>query len=48
MEFSKEEHWSGLQFPSPGDFPNAGIELRFYALQAYSLLPEPPEKLSVY
>ena len=26
MEFSRQEHWSGLPFPSPGDHPNPGIE----------------------
>ena len=26
VEFSRQEHWSGLQFPSPGDLPNPGIE----------------------
>jgi len=26
MEFSREEYWSGLPFPSPGDLPNPGIE----------------------
>ena len=26
MVFSKEEYWSGLPFPSPGDVPNPGIE----------------------
>ena len=26
MEFSRQEHWSGLPFPSPGDLPNPGIE----------------------
>ena len=26
MEFSKQEHWSGLLFPSPRDLPNPGIE----------------------
>ena len=25
MEFSKQEHWSGLPFPSPGDLPDTGI-----------------------
>ena len=25
-EFSRQEYWSGLPFPSPGDFPNIGIE----------------------
>ena len=27
MEFSREEYWSGLPFPSPGDLPDSGIEL---------------------
>ena len=26
MEFSRQEHWSGLPFPSPGDLPDPGIE----------------------
>ena len=26
MEFSRQEHWSGLPFPSPGDFPNTGLK----------------------
>ena len=26
MEFSKQEYWSGLPFPTPGDLPNPGIE----------------------
>jgi len=26
MILSRQEHWSGLLFPSPGDFPNPGIE----------------------
>ena len=34
MEFSRQEYWSGLPFPSPGDFPNLGIEPRSPALQA--------------
>ena len=28
MEFSSQEYWSGLPFPSPGDLPNPGIETR--------------------
>ena len=39
MEFSRQEHWSGLPFPSPGDLPNPGIEpaaLAAPALQAES------------
>ena len=27
VEFSKQEYWSGLLFPTPGDLPNLGIEL---------------------
>ena len=34
MGFSRQEYWSGLPFPSPGDLPNAGIELGSPALQA--------------
>ena len=34
----------GLQFPSPGDLPDPGIEPRSSALQADSLLSEPPGK----
>ena len=26
MEFSRQDYWSGLPFPSPGDLPNPGIE----------------------
>ena len=29
MEFSRQIHWSGLPFPTPGDLPNSGIELMF-------------------
>ena len=44
MEFSRPEYWSGWPFPSPGDLPNPGIELRFPALQADSLPAEPQGK----
>ena len=44
MEFSKEEYWNGLPFPSPGYFPNPGIEPRSPELQAGSLPSEPPGK----
>ena len=37
MEFSRQEYWSGLPFPLPGDLPDAGIEPRSPALQADSL-----------
>ena len=45
MDFSRQEYWSGLLFPSPEDFPNPGIEPRSPALQVDSLLSEPPRKL---
>ena len=37
MGFSKQEYWSGLPFPSPGEFPDPGIEPRSPALQADAL-----------
>ena len=40
MEFSSQEYWSGLPFPSPGDLPN--IEPRSPALQADALPSAPP------
>ena len=45
MGFSRQESWSGLPFPSPGDLPDPGIEPRSLALQADALLSEPPGKL---
>ena len=44
MGFSSQEYWSRLPFPSPGELPNPGIKPRSPALQADSLLPEPPGK----
>ena len=44
MGFSRQECWSGLPFPSPGDLPDPGIEPRSQALQADALLSEPPGK----
>ena len=35
--FSRQEYWSGLPFPSPGDLPNPGIEPRSPAFQADTL-----------
>ena len=40
MAFSRQEYWSGLPVPSPGDLPNPGIESESPALQADSLLTE--------
>ena len=42
MEFSRQEYWSGLPFPSPGDLSNPGIEPGSPALQADTLPSEPP------
>ena len=44
MEFSRQESWNGLPFPSPEDLPHPGIEPRSPAFQADSLPSEPPEK----
>ena len=44
MGFSREEYWSGLPFPSPGDLPDPGMEPRFPALQADSLASASPGK----
>ena len=46
MEFSRQEYWSGLPFPSPGDLPDPGIEPRSPALRADALPSEPPGKPS--
>ena len=44
VEFSGQEYWSGLPFPSPGDLPVPGIEPRSPALQTNFLPSEPPGK----
>ena len=44
MGFSRQEYWSGLPFPSPGDLPNPGIEPGSHTLWADTLLSEPPGK----
>ena len=40
MGFSRQEYWSGLPFPSPGDLPDPGIEPESSALKADSLPSE--------
>ena len=45
MEFSKQEYWSGLPFPSPEDLLDSGIKPRSPTLQADTSLSEPPGKL---
>ena len=42
MGFSRQEYWNGSPFPSPGDFPNPGIDPGSPALQAETLSSEPP------
>ena len=44
MGFSRQEYWSGLPVPSPGDLPDPGIKPRFPGLQADALTSEPPGK----
>ena len=47
MGFSRQEYWSGLPFPSPGDLHNPGIKPRSPALQVNSLLTEPSAALII-
>ena len=44
MGFSRQEYWSGLPFPPPGDLPDPGIESRSPTLQADASTSEPPGK----
>ena len=48
MEFSRQEYWSGLPCLPPGDLSDPGIEPGSPALQADSLLSEPPGKLNLF
>ena len=45
MGFFRQEYWSGLPFPSPGDLPNSGIEPGSPTLQTDALPSKPPGKL---
>ena len=47
-EFSRQEYWIGLPFPSPGDLPDSGIIPGSPALQADSLSSEAPGKSYMY
>ena len=42
MGFPRQEHWSGLPFPSPGDLPDPGIKLTSPALAGRFFTAEPP------
>ena len=44
MELSRQEYWSGLPFPSPGDLPDPGVDPGSPTLQADSLPSEPTGK----
>ena len=46
MEFFRQEYWSGLPFPSPGDLPDPGMEAGSSALQADTLSSEPQGSLT--
>ena len=48
MGFSRQKYWSGLPCCPPEDLPNPRTESRSPSLQADSLFPEPPGKLSEY
>ena len=47
MKFSRQDYWSGLPFPFPGDLPDPGIKPGSPALQADSLPSELPGKPSM-
>ena len=46
MGFSRQQYWSGLPFPSPGDLPEPGIKPRSPSFEAGALTSEPPGKPS--
>ena len=45
IRFSRQDYWSGLPFPFPGDLPDPGIEPRSLSLKAISLMTELAGKL---
>ena len=47
MGFFRQEYWSGLPFPSPGDLPDPGIEPGSPALEADALTSEPQGSPSI-
>ena len=48
MGFSRQEYWSGLPFPPPGDLPDPGIEPGSPTLEADALTSEPPGKSNFF
>ena len=47
MGFPRQEHWSGVPFPSPGDLPDLGVEPESPALAGRFFTTEPPGKLTL-
>ena len=47
MGFSRQEYWSGLPFPSPGDLPDPGIKPGSPASEADALTSEPPSMMQL-
>ena len=47
LGFPRQEYWSGLPFPSPGDFPDSGIEPMSSALAGRFCISEPPGKSQI-
>ena len=45
VRFPRQEYWSGLPFPLPGDLPSPGIEPAWLALAGRFFITEPPGKL---
>ena len=45
MGFSRQDYWSGLPFPSPGDLPDPGIEPGSPTLQADTVPSDPPQEM---
>jgi len=48
MGFPRQEYWSGLPFPSPGDLPNPAIEPTSPALAGRFFITEPPGKPNLH
>ena len=44
MEYSRQEYWTGLPFPTPGNLPDPGIKPESPALAGRFYAPEPPGK----
>ena len=47
MGFSRQEYWSGLPFPSPGNLPDPGTEPKSPAFRTVALPSEPPGKPTI-